>query len=415
MFTQDAIQPNATTMSSKKTGSGVILYVGNNAALFASAFAQHGVEMQVADNALAAIQLIASDKKPAAIVCEYHLPGNTGLLLFDNIRTNASFDHIPFVLLSTQFSSDLFKLAVQKKVDDFFVLSSVSPSNLAERIAYLQQYRKKTNQQPYKQPESTLQLPLSKRAFDIAVAGTALLLLSPILLLVIIAIRMESKGKVYYISKRVGRKVFDFYKLRSMRSGADLELTKLAKEKNQYNTTTSNQEIRFDLPCPRCTRLSQTSTCSPVIFIDKHNICEYWYTTQKNNIAKNKAAFVKIADDPRITRVGKFIRNTSIDELPQLINVIKGDMSIVGNRPLPVYEAEMLTSDMLAKRFLAPAGITGLWQVELRGKGGDMSEAERIQLDNLYADHFSNGTYSFWYDMKLILRTIPALFQKSTV
>ncbi|MBP6589825.1 MAG: sugar transferase, partial [Chitinophagaceae bacterium] len=132
-------------------------------------------------------------------------------------------------------------------------------------------------------------------------------------------------------------------------------------------------------------------------------------------LSKKKAAFVKIVNDPRITRVGRFIRNTSIDELPQLINVIKGDMSIVGNRPLPVYEAEMLTKDNLSKRFLAPAGITGLWQVELRGKGGNMSEEERMRLDNEYADHFRDGKYSFWYDMKLILRTIPALLQKSTV
>jgi lipopolysaccharide/colanic/teichoic acid biosynthesis glycosyltransferase len=113
--------------------------------------------------------------------------------------------------------------------------------------------------------------------------------------------------------------------------------------------------------------------------------------------------------------VGKFIRNTSIDELPQLINVLKGDMSIVGNRPLPVYEAEMLTGDDLSKRFLAPPGITGLWQVELRGKGGKMSEEERMRLDNEYADQFKGDNYSFWYDIKLILRTIPALFQSDTV
>jgi len=113
--------------------------------------------------------------------------------------------------------------------------------------------------------------------------------------------------------------------------------------------------------------------------------------------------------------VGKFIRNTSIDELPQLINVLKGDMSIVGNRPLPVYEAELLTIEKMSKRFLAPAGITGLWQVELRGKGGDMSEDERKRLDNEYADHFAGDNYSFWYDIGLILRTIPALLQKDTV
>jgi lipopolysaccharide/colanic/teichoic acid biosynthesis glycosyltransferase len=119
--------------------------------------------------------------------------------------------------------------------------------------------------------------------------------------------------------------------------------------------------------------------------------------------------FFKLKDDPRVTKVGAFLRNTSIDELPQLINVLKGDMSIVGNRPLPLYEAEQLTSDDWSERFLAPAGITGLWQVEKRGKS-DMSEEERKALDNQYARNFS-----FWNDIKIILKTIPALFQKENV
>jgi lipopolysaccharide/colanic/teichoic acid biosynthesis glycosyltransferase len=136
-------------------------------------------------------------------------------------------------------------------------------------------------------------------------------------------------------------------------------------------------------------------------------MCEKDYLdTQKN---KAGAAFFKLKDDPRITKIGKFIRNTSIDELPQLWNVIIGDMSIVGNRPLPLYEAEKLTTDKYALRFLAPAGITGLWQVEKRGKGS-MSEEERLQLDNIYASN-----HSFWNDIKLICKTIPALFQKENV
>jgi lipopolysaccharide/colanic/teichoic acid biosynthesis glycosyltransferase len=119
---------------------------------------------------------------------------------------------------------------------------------------------------------------------------------------------------------------------------------------------------------------------------------------------------VKIANDPRITRIGRILRNTSIDELPQLWNVLRGDMSIVGNRPLPLYEAEKLMTDQHMGRFIAPAGITGLWQVMKRGKGGDMSEDERKALDNEYAQQ-----YSLKKDLGIILRTIPALFQKENV
>ncbi|MDP5093358.1 MAG: sugar transferase [Polaribacter sp.] len=259
-------------------------------------------------------------------------------------------------------------------------------------------------------------MPLSKRIFDIVVASTVLLIASPFLLLIILAIRLESKGKVYYISKRVGRKTFDFYKLRSMRTGSDELLKKLAAEKNQYKKEEVKSEVNLlDIPCPKCSALPEGETCSPIMYIDTHQICDYWFNIQKREAAKSNSTFVKIVDDPRITKVGKFIRNTSIDELPQLINVLKGDMSIVGNRPLPVYEAEMLTGDDLSKRFLAPPGITGLWQVELRGKGGKMSEEERMRLDNEYADQFVGDNYSFWYDIKLILRTIPALFQSDTV
>ena len=129
---------------------------------------------------------------------------------------------------------------------------------------------------------------------------------------------------------------------------------------------------------------------------------------------KQESAFVKFENDPRITRVGKIIRKLSIDELPQLINVIKGDMSIVGNRPLPLYEAEMLTTDEWTDRFNGPAGITGLWQVEARGKTSKMSPEERKGLDNKYVE-ISNSRFSFWKDIWIILRTIPAVFQKENV
>ena len=130
----------------------------------------------------------------------------------------------------------------------------------------------------------------------------------------------------------------------------------------------------------------------------------------KNRRTQRKNAFVKFENDPRITRVGRFIRKYSIDELPQLINILKGDMSIVGNRPLPLYEAELLTTDEYIERFMAPAGLTGLWQVEKRGDQGALSAEERKQLDIKYARDFS-----FWTDINIICRTCTAFVQKENV
>jgi len=141
---------------------------------------------------------------------------------------------------------------------------------------------------------------------------------------------------------------------------------------------------------------------------DDYVVAESDFNKEKKEDINN--AFVKIENDPRVTKVGKFIRKYSIDELPQLFNILKGDMSIVGNRPLPLYEAEKLTADASIDRFMAPAGLTGLWQVEERGKGGMMSAEERKQLDITYGQ-----TYNFMLDMKIIFRTLTAFIQKENV
>lgn len=392
-----------------------ILYVGTDIDYLIKLTQKRNIVFLQANNALEAINNFNSGKKPDAIICEYHLTGKNGLFLFDYLRNDLNKD-VPFIILSANFDAELIRDAHKKGVDDFYVKSDFTHDLLLRRIKFLVAYKKSQIGNDAKvRSHQEYRMPVSKRLFDIIVASAALLLVSPILLFVMLAIRIESKGKVYFKSKRVGRKVFNFYKLRSMRIGAEEELKKLALEKNQYNNSTKNTRINFDLTCPECKLLSDGETCSPLIYIEKKQICEYWYNYQKAEATKQRSAFVKIVNDPRITRVGKFIRNTSIDELPQLFNVLKGDMSIVGNRPLPVYEAELLTVDTLSKRFLAPAGITGLWQVEVRGNAGKMSEEERKRLDNEYAEHFNGVNYSFWFDMKLIARTIPAMFQKSSV
>lgn len=394
-----------------------ILYIGSKTEYFNNSEEHKDWTITILENSIKATKYLQANKTPDAIICDYHLPGNNGIFLYDWIRAQSEYDAIPFVLLIKEFNSEIYKKAFEKQIDDFYVPSVTNANNILNRIAFLCKYKEpvKTKELP-KVTSVEYKMPLTKRLFDIFVASSVLLVASPFLLLIIAAIRLESKGKVYYISKRVGRKTFDFYKLRSMRTGSDELLKKLAEEKNQYKKEeTKPADNPLEIPCPKCSKLPEGESCSPVMYLDNHKICDYWFNIQKREAAKNNSTFVKIVDDPRITRVGKFIRNTSIDELPQLINVLKGDMSIVGNRPLPVYEAELLTADDLSKRFLAPPGITGLWQVELRGKGGQMSEDERMRLDNEYADHFEGDNYSFWYDVKLILRTIPALLQSDTV
>ncbi|RNI32971.1 sugar transferase [Rufibacter immobilis] len=253
----------------------------------------------------------------------------------------------------------------------------------------------------------TNKMAVGKRVFDIVFASLALFCLAPLFLLIGVLIKLESKGPIFYYSYRVGTgyKIFKFWKLRSMRQDADQLLSSM-KDLNQYRTTQQEAPSQSLALCASCIR--QGTGCQHKLYdAQGQMICENQFQIMRKN--ESGSAFIKIANDPRITRIGRFIRNTSIDELPQLYNVLRGDMSIVGNRPLPLYEAERLTTDQSASRFMAPAGITGLWQVSRRGKE-DMSEEERKALDVEYAQSFS-----FKKDMEIILKTIPALYQKENV
>jgi lipopolysaccharide/colanic/teichoic acid biosynthesis glycosyltransferase len=185
--------------------------------------------------------------------------------------------------------------------------------------------------------------------------------LSPLFLLVMIAVKIESRGPIFYISKRAGRgyNIFKFYKFRTMIDEAN----------------------------------------------DKIN--DFSHLNMYNPLKENGPVFMKIDNDPRITRIGAFLRKCSLDELPQLWNVFRGDMSLVGNRPLPLYEAATLTTDEWAKRFMAPAGITGLWQIKKKHQK-KMTAEERLSLDINYANN-SN----FLFDLWIMANTPSAVIQRT--
>jgi exopolysaccharide biosynthesis polyprenyl glycosylphosphotransferase len=189
-----------------------------------------------------------------------------------------------------------------------------------------------------------------KRAADMLSAGVGLVALAPVLALLAVAIRLDSPGAVLYSSWRIGKKgrKFRCYKLRTMVANAD-ELKDELRDRNER-----------DGPC------------------------------------------FKMFNDPRVTRVGSWVRKYSLDELPQLWNVLKGEMSLVGPRPHPLDDFERYQLDHLRRLDVKP-GITGLWQVYARR---DPSFERNMRLDLEYIE-----TWSLWLDAKILLKTMPVVLR----
>ncbi len=190
-----------------------------------------------------------------------------------------------------------------------------------------------------------------KRFFDILASFLGIVVLSPLLLLIGLLVKLTSRGPMIYVSERVGQygKVFKFYKFRSMKKDAEKELTQLLAE----------------------------------------------------NEVKGGVTF-KMKDDPRITKFGRFLRKTSLDELPQLFNILKGDMSIIGPRPCTAREYE-LYNDYDKQRLLVPQGLSGEWQVNGRST---TTFDEMIKMD---LDYIENKR-GFWYDVWLVIKTVLVIF-----
>lgn len=192
-----------------------------------------------------------------------------------------------------------------------------------------------------------------KRTFDILFSLFVLLAFSPVYLLIGLAIKISSKGNVFYFQERIGRggKTFHCFKYRTMYEDADERL----------------QDILSNHP----------------------ELKDEWEQTRK------------LKNDPRITPVGLFLRKTSLDELPQFVNVLKGDLSVVGPRPVVQEEITNHFGHKAYKILSIRPGITGIWQVSGRS---DTSYENRVKMDEKYVD-----TRSFWLDLLLVLKTIPCM------
>lgn len=193
----------------------------------------------------------------------------------------------------------------------------------------------------------------SKRMFDVLFSLGVLIMLAPLFACIALAIWLSSGGSAIYVQKRVGRggRVFKCYKFRTMYLDADRRLPELLSQ---------NPRLRHE-----------------------------WTTHQK------------LQDDPRVFPVGRWLRRTSLDELPQFWNVVKGDLSVVGPRPYMVYQKRQMGSLAPIILSLRP-GVTGLWQTSGRSR---TTFTQRIALDAAYV-----GRRTFWLDLKLILKTIPQVF-----
>lgn len=201
-----------------------------------------------------------------------------------------------------------------------------------------------------------------KRISDILISVAALILLSPVWVFITLIIKFDSRGKSLFKQERVGMdgRIFLCYKFRTMRKDADENLHREAYSKNIEGLEDAN--------------------------------------TGNNE----KPVFGKVKNDPRLTRIGKFLRRSSVDELPQLLNVLKGDMSIVGPRPPIPYEVEEYAI-WHRKRLDMKPGITGLWQVSGRNR---LTFEEMVRIDLYYIEN-----WSLWLDLKIILLTLPAVLR----
>ncbi len=371
---QTLINADTLSVTSVEKSDMIFLYIGKNneSSRSFSCYFKHGIFALNFKEASDILQESLQKNKPLPDVIVIDIPLNKeSVEHFYNFPGNKIIlSKSPVIYNDANLTSEDITYLKQSELADDVINMNAPEVNYAKKVTFLKTIKRQQSPLHISRKDEPDYFVLKnywkflqKRIFDVIVSSVLILLCLPFYLLVALAIRLESRGPIFYTSQRAGRgfKIFNFYKFRTMEVDADKKMKDL-QHLNQYSSNETGG-----------------------------------------------AKFIKICNDPRVTKVGKFLRNTSLDELPQLFNVLKGDMSLVGNRPLPLYEASTLTTDDCVERFMAPAGITGLWQVKKRSNL-NMSTEERIDLDISYA-----RKYCFIFDLWIIAQTPAALFQKANV
>jgi exopolysaccharide biosynthesis polyprenyl glycosylphosphotransferase len=300
--------------------------------------------------------------------------GDDGIRIAGFVDTNADplADEVSQRLLGDL--DQLERILMEKVVDDVLITLPIKSCYeqiqqtiaLCERLGVRAAYLADVFQSSLARPtfEQTGQIPVVrmhmvandtrlvfKRALDMGLSGLGLVVLAPVMVLIALAICLDSRGHPIFAQERFGfnKRRFRMYKFRTMITDAE-SLQGALEDRNE--------------------------ACGPVF---------------------------KIRDDPRVTRIGKFLRKTSLDELPQLWNVFRGDMSLVGPRPLPLRDVHRFSESWLMRRFSVRPGVTGLWQVSGRS---DLSFSRWVALDLQYIDRWSLGL-----DLKILAMTVPAVLK----
>lgn len=344
--------------------------------LLANLLRQRNLEVDTAHDGWSGLEKVKVGK-PDVVILDVMMPGMDGWETFQRMKRISD---VPVLFLTARSRVSDIAHGIEMGAVDYlrkpinimqltgkiFAILEANERKLAQRENMLERENPPDFSKAYARQKSFF---IIKRAIDILIASIAALIVAPVLLLLAILIKLESKGPVIFKQERIGFKrrgesevatTFSIFKLRTMYVDADDEL-----HRSYISALINNDE------------------------------------SMMKDIQGEESGVRKIINDPRITRVGKFLRKTSLDELPQLWNVLKGDMGMVGPRPAIPYESEMY-QQWHHQRLAAKPGITGLWQVTSRSSAGF---DEMARMDIWYIEN-----QSLLLDLEILLKTPSAVF-----